>query len=111
MRPCAVGGVPCVRVENLNGVATHVLTAPLEPLSKVKVELDWSRREDNMAQHSAQHLLTAIALKKWGYETTSWSLGDQTSFLELGTQEVPPPLLAELEDAANEAIKARIPSP
>jgi len=59
-----------------------------------------------MSQHSSQHLLTAIALSIWGIETTSWGLGEQTSFLELGVAEMAPQALAELESAANEAIKA-----
>ena len=101
-----VGGVPCLRADNVDGVAKHVLTAPLEPGTAVSVAVDWTRREDNMAQHSTQHLVTAIALQKWGFETTSWGLGEQTSFLELGTPEVTPAMLAELEEAANEAVKA-----
>ena len=101
-----VGGVQCSRVDNVDGLARHVLSAPLEPGTAVDVVLDWPRREDNMAQHSAQHLLTAIALRKWGYDTTSWGLGDATSFLELGTPEFTPLMMAELEAEANEAVKA-----
>jgi len=101
-----VGGIACLRVENMDGVAMHVLTAPLEAGSTVTVAIDWARREDHMAQHSSQHLLTAIALSTWGVETTSWGLGEQTSFLELGVPEITPQALAELEISANEAIKA-----
>lgn len=104
-----VGGISCLRVDNVDGLATHVLTAPLEPGTPVVVNVDWHRREDHMAQHSTQHLVTAIALQKWGVETTSWGLGEQTSFLELGTPEVTPAMLSELEDLANEAVKAATP--
>ena len=101
-----VGGVPCLRVDNVDGTATHVLTAPLEVGAEVEVVVDWVRREDLMAQHSTQHLLMALAVKKWGYETTSWGLGDVTSFVELGTPELSAAELSELEDASNQAVKA-----
>ena len=104
-----VGGVPCLRVDNVDGLAKHVLTAPLAPGTPVTVAVEWARREDHMAQHSTQHLVTAIALKKWGFETTSWGLGEQTSFLELGTPEFTSAQMMELETAANEAVKAGTP--
>jgi len=104
-----IGGVPCHRVDNVNGTATHVCSAPLDPGATVQVVVDWLRREDHMCQHSTQHLVTALALQKWGFETTSWGLGEHTSFLELATPELSPEVLSELEDAANEAIKAATP--
>ena len=101
-----VGGAECLRVENLGGAATHVLTSPLAPGSKVEARVDWARRSDHMAQHSAQHLVTALALRRWGFETTSWGLGEQTSYLELGCADFSPEQMAELELDANEAIRA-----
>ena len=69
------------------------------------MKLDWEPRYDHMLQHSAQHLVTAIALRLWGAETTSWKLGEGTCFLELGCPDVTPEMLAELETAANDAIR------
>ena len=74
----------CKRVDNDNGLAKHVLVAPLEVGTTVDVVLDWDRRQDHMSQHSAQHLVTALAIKLFGWETLSWNLGEETSFLELG---------------------------
>lgn len=104
-----VGGVSCLRVDNVDGTAKHILTAPLQPGTPVDVVVDWQRREDHMAQHSTQHLVTAIALRKWGFETTSWGLSESTSFLELGTPEFSPQQLDELEVAANDAVRAATP--
>ena len=105
----SVGGVVCVRADNVNGICVHTLKAPLSPGDEVDVEVDWARREDNMAQHSTQHLVTAIALRKWGFETISWSLGESTAFLELGTADFTEEQRAELEVAANEAVRAGVP--
>ena len=102
----AVGGVPCIGVENVDGVAVHLLTAPVVEGSEVDVTVDWARRWDHATQHSAQHLLTALATRLWGFETISWNLGESTSFLELGTPEFSGQQVHELERAANEAIRA-----
>jgi Ser-tRNA(Ala) deacylase AlaX len=69
------------------------------------VQLDWKRRFDHMQQHSgeqfaisklinvgnsfcgnfsAQHLLTAMADGIFGFVTTSWWLGHEYSYVELG---------------------------
>ena len=37
-----------------------------------------------MQQHSAQHLITAIADSIFGFKTTSWWLGEYLSHIELG---------------------------
>ena len=39
-----VDGVPCKAVENIHGVATHLLTTALDPGSGVEVKVDWARR-------------------------------------------------------------------
>lgn len=44
--------------------------------------VDWDRRLDHMQQHSAQHLFSAIA-EKYGYDTTTWSLGEERCNVEL----------------------------
>ena len=120
-----VGGVPCTRVDNVDGVAVHALSLPFEAGIEVEVEVDFARRWDHATQHSAQHLITALALKKWGVPTVSWGLGlwagaeeaggggaessggggGGASFLELGTPSLDAAAVAELEEEVNEAIR------
>ena len=107
-QPCDrgyVGGVPCIGVENVDGIAVHILTASLEVGSQVDVDVDWARRWDHCTQHSTQHLVTALATKKWGVDTISWYLGDSSSFLELGTADFTHHQMEELEKLSNEAIR------
>ena len=111
-QPCdrgEVGGVPCIMVENVDGLAVHVVTAPLEEGSEVAVSVDWTRRWDHCTQHSTQHLLTALATHQWGIETLSWYLGESSSFLELGAPGFALEQAQELERSANEAIRAAHP--
>jgi Ser-tRNA(Ala) deacylase AlaX len=55
-----VGGVGVVDLQKAAGEIRHVLAGPA-PSGTVAVELDWTRRFDHMQQHTAQHLLTAVA--------------------------------------------------
>ena len=92
---------------NVEGVAVHVLSAPLEPGAEVEAKVDWERRWDHMAQHSTQHLLTALASKLWGVDTVSWGLASPHCYLELsGCPNFTEDQRAELERAANDAIRA-----
>ena len=69
----------------------------------VQVEVAWERRWHHMAQHSCQHLVTALAVQLFGLETLSWGLGPEVSFLELGAPEgLTDGQLHQLEAAANE---------
>eukprot|EP01083_Nonionella_stella_P233191 821900_1 len=42
--------------------------------------IDWDRRFDLMTQHSAQHLVSAVALGDFDIGTHTFSLGEKTSY-------------------------------
>ena len=100
-----------VDVQKIDGVAHHFLagTETESPLPKVDDEvtlhLDWQRRYDHMQQHSAQHLITALADHLFGWDTTSFHLGEQQSDIELDTESVSLQQIQELEDAVADAIR------
>eukprot|EP00727_Mastigamoeba_balamuthi_P013739 m51a1_g8989 putative alanyl-trna editing protein aarsd1 (407) ;mRNA; r:78182-79742 len=87
----------------------HILKAPLEVGSEVRVTLDWNRRFDHMQQHSAQHVITAIASREpFRHDTVAWALHPDRAVVELTpAQGAPAELdLAALEAAVNNAIRA-----
>ena len=67
-----INSIPVLRVTRRGANAIHFLPAPLDIDTEVVLEVDWTRRWDHMQQHSAQHLITAIADTTYGYATTSW---------------------------------------
>jgi len=109
-QPCDLGKVGpanVVRIANLGGEAVHFLDAPVEVGTEVTIEVDWQRREDLMHQHSAQHLVTALAIEMFGYDTLTWDLKPDTSAvttLDLGTEELSPSEMLALEQRANAEI-------
>lgn len=53
-----------------------------------------------------QHLLSAIAeSEKFGWETTSWWLGEETSYVELDNEQLTIEKVQQLEQIINENIR------
>ncbi|EQC27172.1 hypothetical protein SDRG_14975 [Saprolegnia diclina VS20] len=75
----------------------------------VLMTLDWPRRHDHMQQHSAQHLISAIAETTLGVDTTTWSLGLVRCNVEFNSTSLTSAQLDALEAAVNDAIAAARP--
>ncbi len=85
------------------------LDAPLASAESMLLTLDWQRRYDLMQQHTAQHLLSAIALDVFGWRTTAFHLGEELTDIELDAAELPADQLAALEETVAEAIRSAVP--
>lgn len=100
-----LGGVPVVDVQRRGGAAVHYLEGEVAT-GPARLRLDWTRRFDHMQQHTAQHLLSALAADRFGWETTSFHLGEIGCDVELATATPAPSRLAELEEAIAEEVRA-----
>ncbi|HEX9639015.1 MAG TPA: alanyl-tRNA editing protein [Acidobacteriota bacterium] len=101
----SVGGLQVVDVYRDAGRAiVHLLPAALDK-GAVEVVLDWPRRYDHMQQHTAQHLITALAQQRFGAATTSFHLGSERSDIELDRGELGAAELEALERQVNAAIR------
>jgi alanyl-tRNA synthetase len=103
-----MGGADVIDVQRIDGVVRHYLSREL-PLGPVRQLLDWGRRFDHMQQHTGQHLLTAVALGRFGWPTTAFHLGPSTSDIELDVAPLAAADLRRLEDAVAEEIRAARP--
>lgn len=103
-----IDGEPVQSVRKRGGTILHRVASELEPGQEVSVAIDWERRFDFMQQHSAQHLLTALAEDQFGWPTTSFHLGQDYCAIELDTDEIRDGEVRALEDRANAAIRARL---
>ena len=104
----ALGEVAVLDVQKRDGEIRHYLAAPVAP-GPVTVTLDWARRFDHMQQHTGQHLLTAVAQDAFGWQTTSFHLGEAVSDVELDTPQVTEAELERLEEAIAREIRAARP--
>ena len=100
-----------VRLKEDQRLVLHYVANEIPINTEVVVHVDWSRRFDHMQQHSAQHLITAVALETTGWPTTSWNLstrvGATPCYLDLGVplKQVTPEILSDLEAKVNEKVR------
>lgn len=81
----------------------HVLVTPIA-VGTVHGVIDHDRRFDHMQQHTAQHLLSALAEDLFGWSTVSVHFGERHSTIEYDNAEARPADLQQLEDRANAVV-------
>lgn len=104
----SLGGAAVLDVRKRDGEIRHYLAGPAAP-GPVRLRLDWERRFDHMQQHTGQHLLTAVAAERFGWQTTAFHLGEEVADIELDTPGIAPADLARLEEAVAAEIRAARP--
>ncbi|MFA6035179.1 MAG: alanyl-tRNA editing protein, partial [Myxococcota bacterium] len=98
----SVGGRTVTSVaRRADGAVVHVIAERIEPGTKVTARIDWRRRFDLMQQHTAQHIFTAIAQDRFGFNTTAFHLGEHAGDVELDSPAIARPKLLEIESAVN----------
>jgi alanyl-tRNA synthetase len=99
-----LGDVRLIDVIDAGEEVVHVTERPV-PLGPVHGEVDRARRHDFTVQHTAQHLLSALAGDWFGWETASVHFGEERSLIEFEVAEVGEEQLRQLEDWANTAVQ------
>ena len=115
-QPSDLGTIDEVTVEHVfrdpkDGHVYHVTSEPLPVESLVTCRVDWKRRFDHMQQHTAQHLISAVASKLYGYKTVSWTLTpfDQDVMVCMGASKKELEECTErLEAVVNEKIRSAL---
>ena len=103
--------------ETDDGTIVHIVDQALEVGARVRGELDWARRRQHMAQHTAQHLLSGTLLDRAQAPTASARLGETALTIDVTRDRIPDAELAAAEDLANDivdddlAIRAWFPDP
>lgn len=95
--------VPVVDVQTDGEGRVHLTTTAAVALGEARVHADLVRRFDHMQQHTAQHLITAVAQDRFGRATTSFHLGATESSIDLDG-----PLSAAQVQALEDAVNAEI---
>ena len=86
-----------------DGNIAHVVDAELEQHSRVRGQVDWSRRFDHMQQHTGQHMLSAAFDREAGAHTVSFHLGTSASTIDLD-KEISADRVSHVEDAVNKVL-------
>lgn len=99
-----IAGISVVDVQKSGDEIRHFLHDRVTT-GPVHLELDWERRWDHMQQHTAQHLLTAVALRDFGWPTTAFHLGPDISDIELDVPALERSDLDRLESSCAAVIR------
>lgn len=90
--------------ETDDGTIVHLVEVPLDVGARVTGELDWTRRRQHMAQHTAQHLLSGTLLDRAQAPTASARLGESALTIDVTRDRIPDADLATAEDLANSLV-------
>ncbi len=110
--PGTLADCPVLDVREKGGVITHTVKAEdvslFAPGATVEGKLDRGTRTVRMQNHSAEHILSGIIDRRWGFSNVGFHLGDGDVTLDFDgvlTREQ----LNEVEDEANAIIRACLP--
>jgi len=90
-----------------DGRIVHYLEAPpksVQPGSKVRGQIDATRRRDHMQQHTGQHVLSAAFVRLFKMPTVSFHMADDYCSIDLDTPTLSKDQIEAAERLANEII-------
>jgi alanyl-tRNA synthetase len=94
-------------VEAEDGRIVHYLEAPvkdLKPGTRIRGQIDASRRRDHMQQHTGQHVLSAAFVRLFNMPTVSFHMADDYCSIDLDTPNLTKEQVESAERLANEII-------
>ena len=103
-----IGEAAVLHVEKREGRILHFLDRPVER-GPARCFLDWERRWDHMQQHTAQHLLTALAEDRFGWKTRAFHLGPEVCDIDLDAPHLSDKERIRLEEEAAREVGAARP--
>ena len=98
-----LGSARVVDVVDEDTRIVHVVEGSV-PIGAVRGAVDRARRHDHMQQHTAQHLLSALAGDRYKWETASVHFGAEHSTIEFVTATASDRQLADLQLWANAIV-------
>lgn len=90
-----------------DGKIVHYLEAPLKdvkPGTKIRCQIDATRRRDHIQQHSGQHVLSAAFVRLFNLPTVSFHMADDYCSIDLDTPALTKTQIEQAERLANEII-------
>ncbi len=98
----AINGINVLDVQENGDEVIHTTETPLTAREEVSCTIDWAVRFSRMQNHCAEHILSGVIHKMYGYNNVGFHMNDS-----LITFDVDGPLTAEdIEKVENEANRA-----
>ena len=103
-----IDGIPVTDTREKGGIIYHYVKEPLEAGRQVHGRLDWDIRFERMQQHSAEHIVSGIIHRRFGYENVGFHLGADYCTMDFNGP-ITKEQLREIEEEANRAVFADLP--
>ena len=103
----ALDEIEVIDVQIKDDVVYHYVEKALEENQLVKGKIDWQHRFSNMQQHSAEHIFSGLAYKKYGMKNVGFHLSDQIVTMDFNSVFIEEQL-KEMEWEINQAIVANV---
>lgn len=97
-----LNGVRVKKVRKENGEVRHYIESPVS--GPVHGVIDWETRYAHMRMHTAQHLVSAIALREWGCETIGNQIHADHSRIDFALEQITPEMREFLTANFNKAV-------
>lgn len=98
-----INNITVLDVKEDDGFIYHTLSAPLTVGETVTGIIDWARRFDLMQHHTAEHIVSGLVHKYFGYDNVGFHLGSEAVTIDFNgilTEEN----IREIEMKANQAV-------
>lgn len=109
-QPCDLGTIDGVAVSDVQEEGEAILHftdgGPFDAGQAVAGKVDAGRRRDHSVQHTAQHIVSALALELFGARTVGFHMGPDYVTIDLETPDLTREQRATLEEEANRAVAA-----
>jgi misacylated tRNA(Ala) deacylase len=101
--------IPITSIQRHGLQCIHFSPVPLDPGTKVRQTVDFTRRMDHMQQHTGQHLLSAV-MDGMDLPTLGWNMGaaGEMNYVEL-PRKPSDDELKSIQDKCNELIRDNMP--
>ncbi len=103
-----LGDAVVTDVKRVSGIIVHCTDKALTVGSTVKGVLDWSRRYDNMQNHTGEHVISGLIHKKYGFDNVGFHMDEDVITVDFDGV-IPTDELLAIEQQVNDAIYADIP--
>lgn len=103
-----INGIPVTDTKERKGIIYHYMEEAVEEGKQVQGKLDWDVRFERMQQHSAEHIVSGIIHRRFGYENVGFHLGADYCTMDFNGP-ITKEQLKEIEEEANRAVFANLP--
>jgi len=77
-----LNGKRVIDTRKADGKILHIMDAPMEPGTFAHGEIDWERRLDHMVMHTAEHMVSGLIHRNFGYDNVGFHMCEDAVIID-----------------------------